>query len=109
MKPNFELKYINTDLFIKKYNNSYFLKIRYDIPGKLFRIADAEICYFFDLDKEENTQHILINLKEKLFAEQALLKFSFHSFIEKHYIIIPQSFFLDKEFYEKTYMNLEEN
>ncbi len=109
IKPVFETIYMNPKIMVNKYLNSLWVKVKHDLKDEMFKTNELEICYFFDLGIKENTEDIILNLKHKLFGEVLNLNFSFHSYKDKFYLVVPQSFFLDQEYYGRVYKSIETN
>ena len=106
--PEFKTIYIEPNNLIKIYLKSFFIDCKYDLTNEIFKSTNVDICYFCDLGINESYEEILINLRE-LFHPNALIKCTFHIFRSKFYLVIPQSYFLDKDFYKINYLNEVEN
>jgi len=90
----FETVYLSPDLLICQYLNSYFIKINYNLKDELYRTNEVEICYYVGNENVNiNSKEIISNLKNGLFKNQNNVKFTFHIYKPKYYLIVPHKSF----------------
>jgi len=87
---------ITPDTLINKYIDSYFIDLKYNLPNEIKTNA-ISICYHLDLGIDENFYQVVYNLQKNFFTSAKHIKVKIHSYKEGVYIVVPQSFFLDKD------------
>ncbi len=94
-KKSFKVIFMDPDLMLKKYLNSIWIAVeltKYDFFREKYVSKNIEICYWFDKNINENYKEIIYNLKQRLF-ENTSISVKIHSYKDKVYLIVPQSYF----------------